>query len=108
MLGCNGQSGKKQLVEAGRSFDFILSHCLVQQGPNTHRYLATLAFKIEGKIHIYTDISEGRMLHCIMVQNSYDPKGQILPKHFETKHYPYQTSLRKTLSDLLTVCFFKN
>lgn len=73
-----------------------------------HRDLATLVFKIEGKIHIYTDISEGRMLHGIMVQNFPDPKSQILPKHYETKHYPYQTSLRQILSDLLTICFFKN
>lgn len=36
-LGCNGQCGKNQQIEAGQSFDVILSYCLVQQEPNIQR-----------------------------------------------------------------------
>ena len=61
-LCCNGH-GKNQHVEAGQLFDVILSYCLVQQGHNMHRDLATLVFKIEGKFHFDTETSEGRMLY---------------------------------------------
>lgn len=58
-LGCNGRSGKNQHVGARRS-SHVLSYCLVQQGPDMHRDLATLLFKTECKFHIYTDTSEDR------------------------------------------------